>query len=212
MLFIWKKNPDDLKTSLGWEYQGNRILSELLECGVFLHCISWRNFIARECGFFSRFKTEVSFVLLKKVWAMRTVYYHWIPLFCRIWNRSEVSPTVSSFVALDKPYCCTWVFHAWKLSSLRWCGILSPWEVFYRSDHQWTEHFNMGATASVPMESCGVGSGVEYSCPLCLPSLFHFESSSVCLFRYLFWASRVRDIWEYLKNQSLNFCSLVAIC
>lgn len=70
----------------------------------------------------------------------------------------------------------------------------------------------MGATAPVPTESGVVGSGVEYSDALCFTSLCHFESSSVCLFRCLFWAPQVRNVWEHLKNQSLNSCSFATIC
>lgn len=59
---------------------------------------------------------------------MRIVYYHWI-LSCKIWNRSEVSPTSPSFVALDKPYWCTWVFHTWKSSSFEVVWNTLTWGV-----------------------------------------------------------------------------------
>lgn len=69
-----------------------------------------------------------------------------------------------------------------------------------------TEHFNLGATAPVPMESgVVVGSGVGYHYPLCLASLFHFESNSVCFFRYLFYALQVRNVWEHLKKTRFKF-------
>lgn len=50
-----------------------------------------------------------------------------------------------------------------------------------------------------------VGSGVGYHYPLCLASLFHFESNSVCFFRYLFYALQVRNVWEHLKKTRFKF-------
>lgn len=95
---------------------------------------------------------------------------------------------------------------------------LSSWEWFYKSDPEGTQHFNMGAIASVPKENCVVCSGVGYCYPLYFICIYLFESSTTCLLMYplwalqaMLWALQAMNVWENLKNLSLNYCPVITI-